>query len=173
MLLFKDAGGQSLHRIILKNRYDCLDENRAGINTAVDKVYSATGKAGTVINRLLLDVQAGKRRQQGGVDVNHAIGERVDECLGDDAHEARQNDKLDIGFLQGSDDGGIEVLATGKVTMVDASAGNPGLCSAFQCGGTRVITDDNGNLGIEAVILAPVNDRLQIGPATRGEYPYA
>ena len=66
---------------------------------------------GAVVQRLLLRVQARVFRQQRRVDVEDAIGKRVDEHRAQQTHETGQAHQRDVALLQLVDERAIVVLA--------------------------------------------------------------
>ncbi len=79
MLLLQNPCGQSHFRVVLQYRDHSLDNDRPGIDTTVHKVHSTPGEACTIVDGLLLYMQAGKGRQQGRVDVDDPLGPLGDE----------------------------------------------------------------------------------------------
>jgi len=99
VFLFQDAAGERVGGIVGKYRNHGLDDDRPGIDTAINQVDSTAGEAGAVVDCLLLDMQPGKSGEQGRVDVDNPLREGVEHHLADDAHEAGQHHQLDTCFL--------------------------------------------------------------------------
>jgi hypothetical protein len=74
MLLDEHSGGQRLDGVVVENRYGRLQHDRTSVQLWGGQVHGRAGDPHAVIKRLLLRVQAGKRRQERRVDVQNAIG---------------------------------------------------------------------------------------------------
>ena len=167
MLLFQDAGGKGVGVVVSEDRDDGLYDYWSGIDATVDKVDCATGKACTVIKRLLLYMQPWKSRQQGRMDVDDTFGKSIDESLRDDAHEACQDNQLNTGLLQRFDDRRVKLFTFGEVAVVDAECRHPGLACPVESPGVGVVGDNDGDLGSEAAVRTSIDDRLQVSAAAR------
>src|SRR2546422_9929556 len=96
VLFLEYPRGKRFLCIVCKNRHRRLNDDRPLIAFLVDEVNRAAGETHPVFQRLSLNVQAGKGRQQGRVDIHDAVGERPHEDGRERTHEASENDQLDI-----------------------------------------------------------------------------
>jgi hypothetical protein len=93
-------------------------------------VHGATGDLHPVVEGLLLDVHAGEGGQQGGVDVDHAVGERRAGTRGEQAHEARQHHQLHAMLAQLRQQRAVELRAGGEGPVIEHGADDAGLLCA-------------------------------------------
>ena len=75
MLLLEDARGEGFGGVVVEDGDGVLQDDDAVVYGLVDKVDGAAGDLGSVVEGLMLRVEAGERGQQRGVDVEDAIGE--------------------------------------------------------------------------------------------------
>ena len=134
----------------------------------VDEVDGASRDLGSVVERLLLGVEAGEGRQQRGVDVEDAVGEGAHELGRDEAHVAGQADEIDLVLVEAREHFGIVVgaLAAGRG---DRDGGEAKLARRGEAGRIVAVGEHDGNLRAEqALLLDGLGDGKEIG-ATAGE----
>ena len=88
------------------------------------------GRAGdldAVLERLLLGIDAGKRRQQRRVNVEHGVGKRLEQLGADQPHEAREAHQGDVPGGQFRGDRPIEVVTRRELAMIDHQGLDAGL----------------------------------------------
>ena len=66
-------------------------------------MHSAAGEFYAVVERLALRFQAGKGREQGGVDIENPAAKRGDEVGREKAHESGKANQIDARIVQGGD----------------------------------------------------------------------
>ena len=103
------------------------------------------------------------------MDIENAVGKRLDERRAQQAHEAREADERHAALLQRRDDGKIERLARRVALVVDVQRLDAGRAGALEAGRVRPVGDDHGNLRVQAAAGDAVDDRLQIAAAARYE----
>ena len=79
MLLFQNAGRKRLHRVVIQHRHRRLHDDRAGVQVLIHEMHRAAGDLDAVFERLMLRIQAGKRRQQRRMNVQNAVRKLADE----------------------------------------------------------------------------------------------
>src|SRR6266853_2381649 len=103
--LVQDRGG-----ILRQDWHGFLREDRAAINPLVDQVDGAAGHFHAVIERLFPGLQTWKSREQGGMDVHHALGKNAQEIAFQDAHEAGQHHQVNFRRDEPVDEGPLRLL---------------------------------------------------------------
>ena len=104
------------------------------------------------------------------MDVENAVGERIDEGGRQQAHESGEAHQVDLMLVQGGGEALVECRAGrpsagGNDPRVDA--GRP---RAIQAGGVRDVRDHDGDARAQPLIGDGVDDRLQVRPAPRDQY---
>ena len=100
VFLYENPCGKRIGIVRIQYGHDRLHNNRATIEHIVHDVNRAPAELHTVVQRLLLHVTAGKRRQQGRVNVQDEVGKGLQHHGAEDPHEAGQHDKPDIVRVQ-------------------------------------------------------------------------
>src|SRR5262249_31374433 len=85
--------------------------------------------------------------------------------------EAREADELDAALAEHLDDALVERLAALERLVVDHFRRDPVLGRALERDCARSIADDHANLGRHAAAFDRIDDRLQVGTASRSENP--
>ena len=93
VFLFQYPGGERGDCILLMHGYPCLQHNRPAIDCLGHKVDAGPVLFASGFEHPLVGIQAGKIRQQGGMDIQHPSLVVVYETGGQDAHEACQYDQ--------------------------------------------------------------------------------
>src|SRR4051812_39710103 len=88
MLLNQDPGGQRVACVVVEDRHRRLDHDWTGVELTGHEVYRRARDADSMGPRLSLSVDAWKRGEQRGVDVEDAVRKRVQEGLAQEPHEA-------------------------------------------------------------------------------------
>ncbi len=100
MLFCEHPCSQRFFRVAIQHLDRMLQDNCAGIDPLFNKVHGAARDANTVFQGLLRRVEAGKRRQQGGVAIQHAALPVADETRGKHAPVASEADHLHAVFAK-------------------------------------------------------------------------
>src|SRR6187402_3286707 len=79
MLNGQNAAGEAVGGVARQNRHPLLKDHRTRVEISVHKMNSGAALDGAIVEGLLLRMQAGIFRQQRGMDVEDAIGKRLDE----------------------------------------------------------------------------------------------
>jgi hypothetical protein len=112
MLFGEDAVGKRVGVVGFQNGNSALQEDDAVVEMLVNEVDGAAGDFDAIFEGLGLRVEAGKRGQQRRMDVEDAVGKRVNEFRREQPHVAGENDEVDGMGLKGGGDVGI-VLGPG------------------------------------------------------------
>ena len=72
-----------------------LHDDRTRIELAGDEVHGRAGDLHAVLERLLLGIDAGERRQQRRMDVEHGVRKGVEQPRADQTHETGEADEAD------------------------------------------------------------------------------
>ena len=131
MLQCLNACVQRLGCVLGLHRDTFLKDDGPCVDPRVHKVNRATAHFDASIDGLLWSVNAWKRRAQGRVRIEYAIGECVDKDWAENAHKARQNDRFDLVFPKCCEEGGLKCVSGGKLSMVDDEGLYPGRLAAL------------------------------------------
>ena len=104
VFLVQNFGGERVLGVVIRDGNDGLEDNGAGVEIFVDEMDGAAGEFDAIFESLALGFEAGKGREQGGVNVEDAVGEGGDEIGGEKAHVAREADEVDSLFVEDGDD---------------------------------------------------------------------
>ena len=96
------------------------EDDGAAVERRVDQVDRHPGHAGARRERVADRVRSGKARQQRRMHVENPLRERVAERRADDAHEARQDDRIGAHGQERLCQRGLRRLALGRVTCGEA-----------------------------------------------------
>ena len=96
VLLFQDAVGKCFDRVIIEHRNHGLANNGACVHTFVHQMDGASCALDAIFQRLLLRVQTGKGRQQGGMNVQDSLGKGPNEVRTQNAHKTRQTNQIHL-----------------------------------------------------------------------------
>src|SRR5487761_65400 len=113
------AFGQLLLVVAGVNRNRRLDYDRTGVRAFSHEEDGASRYLHTVIDRLARSVNSGERRQERVVGIKDAVRKRLDHHRREQAHETSAYHQLDRMLAHHSQDRAIEILARGKLAMVD------------------------------------------------------
>ena len=115
------------------------------------------------VDNTLVRIQAGKLRQQCGMNIENLAFEASHESSCQNAHEAGQDQKPGCIFLQGIGEGRIKCRPLRVVLIAHALGGDAGVACAYEAICVRPVTDDNGDAEIKRSIPGGIDKRLQIG----------
>ena len=169
VLFLEDARGEGIGVVGVEDGDGALEDDGTVVEVLVDEVDGAAGDFDAVVEGLVLGVEAGEGGQQGGMDVDDAVGEGVDELRREQAHVAGEDDEIDIVTAEAGDDVGV-VLGAGAALGEEDFARQAELATDGEAAGRGGVGDDDGNLdaGQTALTDAVVN-RDHVGAATGDE----
>ena len=151
------------------DRDGALDEDDAVVELLVDEVDGAAGDADAVLPGLVLGVEAGEGGEEGGVDVEDAVREGLNEGGGEQAEVAGEADEIDAGLVEV----GEELLVMLGAFAAGGWDGNGGIAEGAgvgEAGGVRDIGKDNGDFGAgEMAVADGAIDGAEVGTAAGEE----
>jgi hypothetical protein len=92
VLFDKDPLSERLLIIILANRHAFLEDDGAAVKVLVHEMDRAPGHLHPVRNGLTLRMEAGEPREQGRVDVDDLVRERLHDCNTKNPHIAGEHE---------------------------------------------------------------------------------
>jgi len=125
-----------------------LEDYWTSINAFVDEVDGAAGNLGSVVEGLVLGVEAGEGGEQRGVDVEDAVGKGLDEGGRDDAHVAGEADEVDVVVIEAGDHFGV-VVGTFAAGGGDDDGGEAEVSGGGEAGGVFDVGEDYGDFGVQ------------------------
>ena len=100
MFLFQNARGKRFRRVVIQHRHNGLQDNRPGVEILVHKMHRAAGEIHAVFQRLPLRLEARKRGQQRGMNIQNAPAKRGNKKRRQQAHESRQANQVHFIFRE-------------------------------------------------------------------------
>jgi hypothetical protein len=119
--------------------------------------------------RLLMRVEAGKKRQQRRMDIDHPVAPRFDEFMGQEPHEAGEADELDAGAFQPGIEREVEGLARGVLLVVQHRGLDAVLLRAEESGCVRPVRKHEDDFGRVGRILRRLDKGGHVGAASGNE----
>ena len=170
MLLLENSGRQRFRRVVVEHGDRALHDHRTIVETRGDQMYRDPGDPDAVSEGLTLRIRAWKRWQEGWVDVDDGVGERLEQRRPYQAHEAGQADNAHPALAKGGDERTLVVVASRPATMADVERLDACGSRFFQTGGVLTIGDDDGDRSVEAPADRGVDQCLQVAAATGNQY---
>src|SRR5215204_1542641 len=103
------------------------------------------------------------------MDVEQSVAAAVDEPRAENAHEAREADDLDAGPGQRPIKLGLETFPVAKLTVINDARRDSGSPCAGEAESVGAIAEDQGQLNRRGRVRVPVDQRLQVGAASRDQ----
>jgi len=103
------------------------------------------------------------------VDVHDGVGKGIDQDRGYDPHEAGQDHEVHLVFPEGLQQGGVVGGAAGEETVIQVNVRDAVAFCPFQGEGLGTVADDAGDPGRDRSLLDGIDDRLQVGAASRNQ----
>src|SRR5262245_14898933 len=125
-------------------------------------MYRSAGNPNTVLQRLTLCIEPGKRGKKRGMDIENAMAKRFKQGASHDPHEAGETNQLDVAVEKDVGDRPIASLPVRIVTRADDSALDPCLARSQQSGCIGSVRDYDADAGIELPISDRIDDGLEI-----------
>ena len=132
------------------------------VDLLVDNVHRYPSYLGAPRERITDGVGARKRRQEGGVDVENAPGERPNKPRGENAHEAGQTHEPDGARLEEPDQCAIVRGAAGIAARIDVERLDTGAPGARERASFRAVTEHKRNPSAQPAGARCVHDRLEV-----------
>ncbi len=102
MFLRMDPGGQTLVAVRDIHRHRRLHQDRPTIHLQAHQVGCAPAQPHTCPQGLADPIDAGKARQQRGMDIHKPLREGIDQPLGHDPHPPRHHHHIHLFGAEGS-----------------------------------------------------------------------
>src|SRR5207249_2900287 len=99
MFFLQNAGRKRFDRIVIQNRNHSLVDDWAIVQRAGYEVNRAAAEFYSVLQRLFLDLEPGKRRQQRRMNIQDTVGKGVEKDGAEDSHEPGKNHQANIVLL--------------------------------------------------------------------------
>jgi hypothetical protein len=165
VLLGEDAAGEGVGVVCGQNRDGALEDDDAVVEVLVDEMDGTAGDGYAVVEGLLLGVEAGKGGEQGGVDVEDAVGKGVDEFGREQAHVAGETNEIDIGGAKVGEH--VAVVIGARAASGDADLGGQAeVASGLDAGGVSDVGEDERDFGVGELAGADVaGDGEEVGAA--------
>ena len=173
MLLRQNTRCERISGVSVQNRHDRLRQDRAVVQFGGDFMHCRSGKLTACLYRPLMGMQAGKRGQQRGMDVEQPPGEVAHETGCEDAHEARQNDEAGGKLIDAGRQSCIESFAAGKGFVIQDAGRNALRPRKNQAFGIRFVADHGSDPRAKRLFpvldLRRFDDGRHIGAAARNQ----
>ena len=158
---------------LVENRHAGLHDDRAGIELAGDEVHGRSGDLHAVPERLLLGIDAGERRQQRRMDVEHGVRKRVEQPRADQTHETGEADEADAALAQFLRQPRVEIVARGELAMADDERFDARVAGEVEPTGVGAVRDDDRDARVELAARDRGDQRLKIAAAAGDEHAEA
>ena len=165
MLLGENPRRQRLDRVVVEQRDGCLQDDRTVIQFGRHQMHRRARDSDAVFERLPLRLEAGKRRQQGGMDIQDAVREGRDQRGAHQPHETCEADQIDVSCAEQMDECGVVRVSVGILAGVDVDRLDARVAGATEPGDVGAVGDHHCNHRLEPAVRDGVDDRLQVRAA--------
>jgi hypothetical protein len=162
VLLFENARGERLHRVVVAHVDAALHDDRSAIECLVDKVNRAPGDFHAMRESLCLRIDTGKRRQQRRMNVDDAIRIRSEKQRAEQAHVTGESDEIGTCLLQHTQNFTLVCGTIGEIAIVDHQSGVSPLACPGDPGRVGAIGNHHGDLGIQLFLNDGLMNRREI-----------
>lgn len=169
MLLFQNALRQRAWGVAREHRHDTLDDDRSAIELRCHQVHRHSTDLHAMLDRLSLSLESWERRKQRWMNVENAVGERVDERCADQTHETGETHEANISGAQLVREGLIVGFARWRRSVRKADGLETCMPRALEAARILSIRDDDRYRSVERADRDCIDQRLQIAAATRDE----
>lgn len=107
--------------------------------------------------------------QEGGVDVEDAVGEGVQRGRADLLHVAGGDDQFDAVLVQGVEHGPVQLGRIGVGAAGEVNGGYSEFAGVGQGTGRAVVADDQGDRELASGLPGRAGQRAEVGSGVRGE----
>ena len=169
MLFDDDALRQPVTVVVFVHLHGPLNNDWTVVEFVVDQMHGAARHLDPVVRGLLLGVQARKRRQEGRVNVEDAIGKIIDKEVRQESHVAGETDPLGTRLDQLFNDRSIMRFAVGVVLVGNYLRFDAVLSRPLDTGRISTIRDDHRHRGRHRSGFAGADDGPHVGAAAGDE----
>ena len=169
--LLHDPALQYLRRIPREDLHRLLGDDLPAVGNLIDKVDGSPRDLYPFLKGRLMDPQAvealsAEGGDEGWVHIEDTPGVSVRKVSGQNAHKARQDDDLDLVFLQGFQQGLFKALLSSQLFFQQDSGRDPHLFRPLQGKGLPAVGYHQGNFAAAQLSSGlGIDERLQIGTA--------
>ena len=146
-----------------------LGNDGAMVELGSDEMNRCADELAALRQRPGMGIQAGKSRQQGRVDIQHAAGVMADKARREDTHEPCQYQQMRLETVNHALQFGIECSPPVKSPMVDHRRGDAMACGEFKSSRVRAVADHGNDPRRPGLLLAGPHDGLHIGASPRDQ----
>ena len=165
MLFDQDPRGECLNRVIVEQRHGGLQDDRTVVQLGGHEMHGGARDSHAMVERLPLRVESGECRQEGGVDVQNAVREGLDQRGTHQAHETGQADQIDASGAEQIDQRAVVGVAVRIVARVEVDRLDARVTCAAEARGVVAVGDHHGNRRVEPAVTNGVDDRLHVRAA--------
>ena len=172
MLFDEDARRQRRRRVVVEHRDRSLEHDGAAIELAGDEMDVAPLTRTPCASAWRLRVDAGKGREQRGVDVQDGVRERRRAAARPTSrmNPARQTSVTACRASSGRERGVVVVARAERAMVEHERVECRRLRARDKPAGVRLVGDDDGDARVETAALHGVDERLQVAAAPGDEY---
>ncbi len=170
MFFGQHACRQRLDLVGVEDRHRRLQHDRSRVELRVHQMHGRTRHPDAVLQGLALRLEPRKRGQQRRMDIQDAVGKRVEQRPSDQVHEAGETDEGDATRQQQIGQRPIVGLTIGIAARAHVDRVDAGIASALQARSVRAARHDDRDRGVEAPRRNRVDDRLQVAPPARRDW---
>jgi len=157
VLFDQNSRRQGVDRVVVQNGNSRLNNDRSGVEGTIDQMHRGSRDPGTVLERLPLRVQSGKRRKQRRMDVHDPVREGLQKHGPDEPHVPGKAHQASVASTELIDDCAFIRITVGVVSRSQMDGGDAGLAGPYQTWGSGPIRDDNRHGGVKM----PEGDRVE------------
>ena len=173
VLVAQDARGQRAGVVAGQHRHHRLGDDGAVVKLSRHPMHAGAGDLAAGVQGALVRVQAGKSRQQRGVNIEQPPGVMGHKSRAQDAHEARQQHQRGLVAVNGLDECRIKGRPGLKLLVRKRSCGNAHALGKRQAVGIRLVAEHADHAGIEffkpALFLRGMDDGFHVGALARDQ----
>ena len=169
MFLRVDTALEIVERLARDGGHGGLYDHLAVVHDLVDKMHGAARDFHAPCLRVRRAVDTGEGGQQGGMDVDHAMRERVQEARRQHAHVPGKGHGIRPRLQDGVRHRQIISFAARPQLVIHHGADDPGGLCAFDNLRAGPVADHKAYVGIQRAAPDGVDHRLKVRAAARGE----
>ena len=145
MLDAVDPRQEALEGVAGPDRHRFLQDNRPMVHLLIDEMDRHPGDLRSPGQRITNRVGAGKRRQQGRMDIENPAAEAAHEDGRENPHEPGQAHQLDAVRLEQTDEGGLVAGSRRVLRGVDVAGRHANAPGAIERSGSRSVANDHSH----------------------------
>ncbi len=170
MLDLVDLRLEARERVVLLDANGLLADDRPAVELLVGKVHRDPRDLHAVLERVMDRGRAGERRQERRVQVDDRVRKGFEYLTAEQPHVAGHHDELDAVGLERLPDRVVVRARVAVARRIEMDGRDCGLPGAFDAVRGLLIGDDHRHARVDRSARAGVDDRLQVGAASRDEH---